>query len=270
MSSLHAAFRFGQSQWELKDLGSRNGTWLNGEKLTTGNAHTLTCGSKLAFGNEQELWSFVDDSPPRPMVVPEDGGQAVILEQDLVGLPNDDEPEVILMRDGNGLWRAERMDGESIALANRGTFEVSGKSWRFAFAESVGATSVISDHKQLAPITLSFFVSSDEEHVELRAECDGRTIDLGARGHNYLLLTLARIRINDSKSGVRRSATGWTYVEDLEKALKTSAARLNIDIFRIRQHFSRLGLGKTVNIIERRHRAKQLRIGTGALVVKEL
>ncbi len=270
VSSLHATLRWDEPQWELKDLGSRNGTWLNGERLAPGQAYPVTRGARMAFGSEQEAWTLVDDSPPRPMVVPLDGGAPVVLEDDVVGLPSDENPEVTLMRDNTGLWRVERMDGEVIALENRGIIEIAGKSWRVAFGDGVGATSVIAATPEHAAISLRFKVSPDEEHVELSVEHAGRSFALGCRGHNYLLLTLARLRLADAKSGTRNSACGWTYVDDLEKSLKLTPARINLDIFRIRQQFSRLDFGRTVNIIERRSRVKQLRIGADTISIETI
>ena len=60
------------------------------------------------------------------------------------------------------------------------------------------------------------------------------------------------------------------YQEDLLDALRVTATQLNIDVFRIRQHFARAGLHDSLNVVERRPRTKQLRIGTGALEVNVL
>ena len=43
--------------------------------------------------------------------------------------------------------------------------------------------------------------------------------------------------------------------------------RLNIDVFRIRQMFEGIGLIDAANIIERRLRARQIRIGTGLITI---
>jgi hypothetical protein len=43
--------------------------------------------------------------------------------------------------------------------------------------------------------------------------------------------------------------------------------RLNIDVFRIRQMFAGIGLLDAANIVERRLRARQIRIGTGLISV---
>jgi hypothetical protein len=51
------------------------------------------------------------------------------------------------------------------------------------------------------------------------------------------------------------------------KGLGTSATQLNIDIFRIRQHFAKAGLQDALSVIERRPRSKQLRVGTASIEI---
>ena len=48
---------------------------------------------------------------------------------------------------------------------------------------------------------------------------------------------------------------------DLLSQLHISSTQLNIDVFRVRQHFARVGLPGVANVIERRPRSKQLRLG---------
>ena len=110
-------------------------------------------------------------------------------------------------------------------------------------------------------MSLRFAVSRDEEHVELTAVHGELVVDLGSRQHNYLLLTLARARREDEKSGFPEPTCGWVHQEDLLSQLHISSTQLNIDVFRIRQHFARVGLPGVANVIERRPRSKQLRLG---------
>lgn len=268
VSGHHAAVRWIDSRWEVRDFSSRNGTKLGGRGLLPGQPYPIARGAELSFGHDDELWELVDDSAPLPMAVPMDGGPPVIAAQSVVGLPDDDDPAASLLRDRAGRWRLESIDGDSLTFDKSGTFEIAGKQWRFCLPETIGATSSLGEAAQQQPVVLRFSVSRDEEYVELEAVRHGRTLSLGSRMHNYLLLTLARSRLEDSQSGVPSAAGGWTHVDDLEQALKTSAAHLNMDIFRIRQHFARAGLNDAVNIIERRQRAKQLRIGTDALEIR--
>jgi hypothetical protein len=115
-----------------------------------------------------------------------------------------------------------------------------------------------------------FSVSRDEEHVHLHTTCGGSSFDMGARSHNYLLLTLARRRLEDAKEGTGDTACGWIYQEDLAHDPTMAPPQLNIDVFRIRKQFAAVGVVDAANIIERRPRTRQLRIGTGLLAVTQL
>ena len=117
-------------------------------------------------------------------------------------------------------------------------------------------------------LALSFAVSLDEEHVELRLHCGARTIEMGSRGHNYLLLTLARRRLEDARDGVPETSCGWLEPEDLSHDPRMTAPLLNVDVFRIRRQFADKGVVDAASIIERRPR--QLRIGSGKVAIIRL
>jgi hypothetical protein len=270
VSAHHATIRWAGTHWEVRDLGSRNGTFLNGAQLQPGRAYALTNGAELAFGQRAESFRMTDDGPPQAMAIPLDGGEALVVEKDVLGIPSESEPEASLYRDVDGLWKLEDLEGNLTVLENHRTFDVASRNWRFSCPEVVGSTSAGGYLQLPKPVVLRFSVSRDEEHVELFAEHDGRGIDLGSRTHNYILLTLARIRLEDVKNQVEDAGCGWVYQEDLLKGLATTATQLNIDIFRIRQHFAKAGLQDALNVIERRPRTKQLRIGTANLEIAVL
>ena len=98
-------------------------------------------------------------------------------------------------------------------------------------------------------------------------ESRGIAFKLGARAHNYLLLTLARYRLQDAAKGMWDAACGWVYIDDLLRALVATSNQLNVDIHRIRKQFGVLGLADAAAIIERRPRTGQIRIGVSDLVV---
>jgi hypothetical protein len=95
---------------------------------------------------------------------------------------------------------------------------------------------------------------------------------MGARAHNYLLLTLARHRLKDEEEeeGMAEAACGWVYQEDLAHDPSMAPPQLNVDVFRIRRHFASVGVVDAANIIERRPRTRELRIGTRFLSIRQL
>lgn len=271
VSAHHAVLRWADGRWELRDLGSRNGTFLDGERLRAGEGHTVVRGSRIAFGNLlEEEWELADADAPLPMAVPLDGGDPIPLEGPLIALPSPEDPHVTLFRRADRTFGIEFLDAETTSLENLQTFEVGGRLWRFSCPEDFQTVSLWAspDSLQIRNIELSFVVSMDEEHVRVHLHGAGRSIDLGSRNHNYLLLTLARSRLKDAEHGVAEGICGWVSQEDLARDPTMTPPQLNLDIFRIRKHFGRAGVVDSASIIERRPRARQLRIGTGRLIVR--
>jgi hypothetical protein len=240
--------------------------------LSAGEEHALAHGSRVAFGSREREWELVDASAPSVMVVPLDRGGPIVVEGELLALPSSEEPVVTIYR-ADGMWALEREDEAISPIGNLQTFDVAGRSFRFCCPDSVYTTSLadptlaglLVEHLQL-----SFSVSSDEEHVQLHMSCGGATHDMGTRGHNYLLLTLARRRLEDAAQGTPEASCGWLYQEDLAHDPSMAPPQLNIDVFRIRKQFAAVGVVDAANIVERRPRTRQLRIGTGHISVARL
>jgi hypothetical protein len=274
VSAQHASLRWTGGRWVLRDLGSRNGTYLQGNRLAVGEDRHVRTAMTFSLGQPTDIiWELVDDSPPSVMAVPVDGGPPVLLAGELLAVPSSDDPQVTIYRGSDIPWLIERADEATTAIANLQTFAAAGRLWRFCCPEEVCETALASAQHDLEirHLQLVFSVSRDEEHVALRLTCGGRTFDLGSRAHNYLLLTLARRRMRDSVDGIPESSCGWVYQEDLLDGLRISGpVSLNLDVYRLRQQFGVLGVIDAANIIERRPRTRQLRIGTPHLSVIRL
>jgi hypothetical protein len=272
VSSQQAHIRWTGEGWEIKDLGSRNGTFVDGVALKAGLSQPLRQGARVTFGHEEQAWLFDDDTPPLAMVVPMKGGAPLLMEGDMLGIPSADDPRATLYRGADGRWVLERQDDPVVTIEHGWLFEVGGLPWRFSCPDAMARTTANEHPAQVAELRLEFAVTRDEEHVELRAFVGGgaQPIDLGSRAHNYLLLTLARQRLIEAQRGEPESSCGWFYQEDLAEALGTNPNQINIDIFRIRKQIAVLGVADAANIIERRPRTRQLRIGVRHLAVRLL
>src|SRR6187402_3380145 len=64
VSNRHALLRFNGKAWEARDLGSRNGTFVNNVQLRPTEDYPLELDAILRFGTGQEEWTFIDDAPP--------------------------------------------------------------------------------------------------------------------------------------------------------------------------------------------------------------
>jgi hypothetical protein len=271
VSAQHAILRFTGDHWELRDLGSRNGTFLNGQRLKPGDEHIVRVGAQIAFGKLEQVWEVIDDDAPLAMAVPLDGGEPLTVEGELLALPSSEDPRLTIYRDPEGMWVLEQPEAIS-PITNLQTFDVDGRTFRFSCPESSSKTSLMESpfEVEVRHLALLFSVSLDEEHVALRATCGASSFELGTRAHNYLLLTLARRRVADAAEGLPETSCGWIYQEDFPHDPAMASPHLNLDVLRIRKQFSALGVVDAANIIERRPRTRQLRIGVSRISIVSL
>jgi hypothetical protein len=262
VSKRHAILHYSGERWEIRDLGSRNGSYVNGQPVKAGVDVPLMRGFRISFGKLEQEWEFVDDGPPLVMAVPLGGGEPVTLEGEMLALPSPDDPQVTIYTNTQGAWVLEQPDSIT-EIANQQTFEVGRRIFRFSCPDKISKTALADADTDLRVehLHLLFSVSRDEEFVQLRVACGAMQFDLGSRQHNYLLLTLARKRQQDAAEGIPETACGWIYLEDLAHDRTMVPPQLNIDVFRIRKQLEAIGVIDPANMIERRPRTKQIRVG---------
>jgi hypothetical protein len=267
VSSQHAVIRWFGQGWELLDRGSRNGTQLNGAPAEPGRAYRLTKGAVITFGHQQERWVLCDVSEPQVMVVALDSDETRLEHHGMIGIPSNENPECTIFLDVDGAWKLEDSEGARLELADGQNFEAHGRRYRFSCPTSNDLTASAEPTSDSEPPTLHFLVSSDEDYVELRLEYHNRTIGLGSRGHNYLLLTLARHKLAELSAGIAEASSGWMDKDRLADGLRITPPQVDGEIFRIRKHFASHGLQESMTIIERRARTKQIRLGVARVRV---
>jgi pSer/pThr/pTyr-binding forkhead associated (FHA) protein len=270
VSTQHATLRWTGGGWEIRDLSSRNGTFLDGERITPGLAYVLRVGSQLSFGKRSaQAWILSDGAGPVPMATPIAGGPPALMEGDVIAVPTADAPLASILADEEG-WVLEDHDGTRTLLSSGDVFTVSGAPWRFTVPSDMPSPTRLASSMidlDVKRIHLSFRVSADEETVALQIDAGGVSRDAGLRSFNYLLLTLARRRLEDMKDGYPDSECGWFNYADFTHDESMAAPQVALNVCRIRKHFAKLGVADAPRIIERRPRTRQLRIGTGALTV---
>lgn len=276
VSGEHAVVRWTGREWELHDLGSRNGTLLDGRRLAPGERVALARGAVIAFGDAENAWCLIDDAPPTIVAVPADGGEPVVGRNDLLALPSEDHPEAVIYRDGAGDWVFEH-GGEPARVTDRATVRVAGRDFVLRVPELIAATwDNTTSAPHLGALTLRFSVSRDEEYVALTARGEHHEIDLGARAHHAVLLTLARSRLEDRKAWESpstdrgqppESSEGWVYQDELADKLAIDETHLNVAVFRCRRQLAEAGIVGAANIIERRRPTREVRLGVSRIEI---
>jgi hypothetical protein len=267
VSGEHASLVWkGGQEWELRDLVSRNGTWVDGTRLEPGERRALSAGSKLAFGSRKNVWVFHDDSPPSPLALCQDDDARV--SGDVLALPSEEDPQVAIFRMPDGRWIAEGPDFDR-EVFDQDVISADGRAWRLLLPVESSLTQDGTSVEFIAgQRALSFKVSRDEEYVEVTVHVDGQAQALKPRAHHYLLLTLARARMDDlDASGAER---GWVYADMLARSLRMDRRTLNVHIHRSRKELSAAGGGAPGEVVQRRPNTNQIRLGFDTLSVESL
>jgi hypothetical protein len=264
----HASLRWTGSCWELQDLGSLNGTFLDAVRVEPGGRIVLAPGARMRFGDSEQEWVLVCDEPWQTALVALEDGRRTEPHDGIIVLPDAEQPELSICCQADGNWIAETAD-HVWELERDQIVTAGGRSFRFEPGAAVYATSV--NHLRSprpSTIALEFVVSRNEEHVELTIVHADRRTALRPRAHTYLLLTLARLRMADQASELPASSHGWVAQQRLLKMLATNPAQLALDIYRARRQFAEAGVLDAVQIIERRPGSRELRIGVEPLAVQ--
>jgi hypothetical protein len=265
----HASLRWNGNAWELQDLASLNGTFVNDKPLDAKRRALLRTGDKVRFGHDERAWLVVDADPPEAVAVALDDGSRITPVGGLIALPDPEQPEVSIYRNADGAWMAEGPDGtwfpEREEVVNAG-----GRGFRFEPGGVVNATTGPRPTRMTpSSIALELAVTRNEEQVEITIVHNGTRVVLKPRAHGYLLLTLARARLADlDDASLGASSHGWVDHARLLKMLATTPAQLALDIYRARRQFDAAGVLDAAQVIERRAASRELRIGVEKLTIQ--
>jgi hypothetical protein len=272
VSAQHAQIRWTGQRWELKDLSSRNGTFVDGNRVEAGEPVSLAKGTRVSFGQAEEAWELADDGPPSVMAVPLDGGAPTLMSSEILALPSADNPLVTLYRDVAAGWVLEHPDESTQPIRNLQVFEAGGRWWRFCCHDDASLTTHATAPMAIfiRNLELLFDVSRSEDHVALSIRCNGRVVSLGAHERYFMLLTLARRRLADQETGLPDDECGWVCpAEEYPHDPRMAACQLALDVHRIRQKLSEHGVADFGNIFERRQPTREVRIGTGKVTIRK-
>jgi hypothetical protein len=258
VSAEHAVLWWTGEAWRVRDLGSRNGTWLDGQRLQPLLDQPLAQGTELRFGLAEQGYALTSDGPPVAFALDE-AEVRVIGTPSLLALPSPADPQVSLVRTAMG-WR---VDGSDEPLPPAPVLVAGGSTFRAILPDPVAPTLPAGQLADTFPEHgLKFVVSRDEEHVEMWLVApEGGEVALGARSHAETLLLLARARLADRAQGLPEDEQGWVHMEDVTRGLRITENALNVHVFRARQQLAEAGLPEAHRVIERRLRSFQLRIG---------
>lgn len=270
VSGEHARLSFHEGAWKLRDLGSRNGTTVDGQPLAPGQTISLSEGCTVCFGSAGEGWVLSSAAPPVAMAVSADG-VTVRAEGGFLALPGDQSPEVCIYQQDSGEWVADKADDLS-EVSDLAPLTAGGRQWVLHLPQGLAATWMPKGKRQprLETLRFRFAVSPDEEHVAIYTQSPAQEARLPSRAHDYMLLTLARARLRDRLAGCSTAEEGWLHVLDLCRMLRIDENKLSVDIYRARKVLGAQGIQGAPGLIERRRTSRQVRLGVEQLAVDTL
>lgn len=267
VSAEHAVIAFRDGKWWVRDLSSRNGTFVDGT-LIQKEVHLMK-GAALALGHREHRFVFAESGPPAAEVLELSTGEVRRISPSGGRFPEGvDAGDAYLYFTEEG-WMVET-EGKAELVKEPRRYEFGQRS--FLVRPPLGALSEVEETVAGAaphrPLAFRFRVSSDEEHVDVEVSYSGKAKSLGHRSYSYLLLTLARARFEEEKSA-QASDAGWLHVQDLARGLRVTPEHLNLWVWRARRHIQELDDSLPSLIVERRPHTGTLRLGTGLVTIEQ-
>ena len=269
VSGEHARLRWTGSVWEVRDLGSKNGTFHGERRLASGERVHLLAGDPLALGAPRPpapVFLLTDASPPLASARHPSTGATRAAVDGLIVLPDEDHPRVSLVEERGGGWALEA-EGVARIVADGETISVGGEAWILDLPQGTSSTlEADAGAVTLESVALRFGVSLDEERVDITVALPDKEIHLPPRSHHYLLVTLARARL--AGADVPPAERGWLDCDELCRMLATDELRLNVDVCRARKQFAALGIQGGAHIVDRRTGTGRIRLGVERVDVR--
>lgn len=266
VSTMHASLHWRGDGWELRDLNSKNGTFLEGRRLLPGERVTLRAGQSFVLCSKGPCFQLVEAGPPAARARHVASGRIQEGEGSLLVLPDDEQPLASLFLDGGGRWVLESGE-ERRHVVDQERLPLGGEEWVLELPTATTET-LEGDVSGLGGIHLKIGVSRDEEHVVVTVVHGQKHTVLPPRSYHYLLATLARVRLREHE--LPESEQGWVERDTLCQMLATDSNKLNVDIHRVRKQFSTLGIQDAASVVERRPGTGHLRLGVRSVEVFSL
>jgi hypothetical protein len=262
VSAEHATIYFDNGSWKVRDLGSRNGTFINRERLTSSLSRVLREGDRLHFGDSLgQPWVLSSAERPGPTAWSDQEGWIGPV-QEALWIPTANSAEAcISLR--SGVWTF--VDSSGVRnVSNEESITVGRSSWTLYLpkldVEPFPSTETTRESRDERSIQLTLSASLDEEHIALTVAFGGVLMNLGGRTFNSALWALAKKRLEDEGQGIAEGEVGWMYSDELRQELGVERTALNLHLWRAIECFGKADLPGD-KLIERRLATQQLRIG---------
>ncbi len=129
-SSEHATITWTGEHWQITDLGSRNGTFIDGTRISAEARVPLHAGNRIAFGDPEHPWAFEGAGAPQAMAMHVVTHEVREAQGERLCLPSETEPEVSVYRDTTGHWLQETPSGQLRAISDQEVVQTACGAWQ--------------------------------------------------------------------------------------------------------------------------------------------
>jgi hypothetical protein len=233
-SARHAEIRWRANGWDVRDLGSRNGTSLDGVRLEPGVLVPLAAGAVLQFAVPEEQWRVEAMFTPETCLFdPATGARELPVDGRLGALSFDLD---------QGAWL---LDGEPVSHGAR-----IGERRAF-FPVWDRSVTTLPKAVELGTARVRIVASRDLARIDLHVEGPTERVSLLERAWSIALYVLALERVADP-------AGGWVEVERLARRSGLDRKVLDVYLLRARDALVKAGVGGGEGIVEVRRGARRL------------
>lgn len=266
VSAQHARVSYFDGAWHIRDLGSKNGTFVDGQRVEVGPWRRLEGGMRIDLGGAPSF--RVADLRPPTMHARSEGGVIALPIDGVLALPSSDAPEVLVMQglEGHVLER----DGQAVPVADGTEVAAGGQLWRIFIGGSDAdllETQPTTPARDLRSTRLVFTEALEAGLVRLCVTADDGQVTVSGRPFIAVLLHLARARLEDRLESLEEHECGWRSRRDILGSLKITPEKLNLDLHRARRVLLAEGVHGVDTLIERRRERGMLRIGPSNLTI---
>lgn len=255
VSSQHAQLRWTGQGWQLHDLASRNGSYIDGSRVRE--PHELKPRMLLAFGDPNIVHEVIDVKPPIARAI-DQHGQTVTGMGQFLCIPNPDDYQYMVFAAAPGDWRVETAEGERRQVCDGDHLRTGDQHWTLELPHFVERTMQAHQPRFVrTQATVRFSVDTDEQLVAIELVQAGEREYWPARIHHLMLVRLAKERHRDHRAGLPHDQQGWLFVDELQDYYQEICGRsptlntLNQYVRRTREQFLAADMVDAFNVIER-------------------
>jgi pSer/pThr/pTyr-binding forkhead associated (FHA) protein len=264
LSSAHALVQWRTDAWRIVDLGSTNGTWVDGARLPPWTPTPIAPTHRIVFGDVSAGRFQVPATGPSLFAVQVGSGRVARPDPPtLLRIGTSETGLQASVRQTPAGWRLEEDGDDAGLLARDGP--ILGGSWRVHLPGRMPTAQLV-DAPRLSELTLTLSLGRFEEHV--RAEVvgpDGWRCSW-ERAHWYVAWLLASELVSDT--GASREGRGW--IDALELTRMAGRKRKNdLDqyISKIRKDLTSAGVSYGSDIVQSRTGQRRLGLSPDRVVL---